>query len=257
MLPSKHCSHFVVLFRSLFLGICVRVCLSSTTAKKILCTENISQGIYNCNNVPLGVLLSNSFFSNTRCLLLSNSSLQAIPPLAAINLTNLITLDLSNNMINSFDKDTFANLTFLKYLDIRGNKVLELTPLPKGVFNSLYRLEGLKITIMNMVAANVDRFVDESVVFRESLNFLSIQKGSLKAGAYIASQFGQLTSLELYLLEGNITAQRQLLTTLRNLTKVESLSIRSCAISTLGDSDLDWMAKLKHLNLACSALTFP
>ena len=167
-----------------------------TQVEPKLCIEDIERGVYNCNNIPLVVLPSKSIPSNTKVLLLANSNLNnSIPPLASVGLVNLVTLDLSNNHISSFDDNLFTNLTSLRYLDIRGNKVLATSPLPGGVFSSLHHLETLKVTISQIAVTNVEIFLEESMAFRHSLKQLCVQQGDLSIGVYIASQFRQLNTL--------------------------------------------------------------
>ena len=145
-------------------------------------------------------------------------------------------------------------MTSLLSLDLRGN--FGLSPvIPDGLFSSLINLKTLKVNGEQFLSESSRHFMKATKSLK-SLDSFAYQRGDIQFGIQIASQLTNLTSQEFRDCDNNdkYTLAR-LLDQMRNLTKLNSLTLISCNLEAVGNNiSLDWMHNLKNINLACNFL---
>ena len=217
-------------------------------------SDSLNRLVYDCEEKDFVTFPSN-IPKNTLVLLLRKTMKSpVVPSFQAIGLAKLQVLDLSWNSINTLSNDTFKDMTSLLSLDIRGNNVLIFAP--DGLFKYLINLKILKINGMNLTQETSIRFSEQTknVISLESLVF---DNGDAKFAVQIASKYTNLTALEIIHCTANefIFNLSSFLYELRNLTKLESITILGCSFSFVGTIyPLDWMSNITMINFACNNL---
>ena len=214
--------------------------------------DELNRLVYDCTDQFLPSFPSD-LPNNTQVLILRRSMLNPIiPSFQSIGLAGLQVLDLSSNKISYLAKDTFKGMKSLLILDLRRNNVLTTLPIPRGLFADLTKVNTLKIKGGIYNKEVLEQLVGE-IKSLTSLTSLIYQYGYAKMAASIVGQLPQLTSVEFHRVIFDYEFQSDFILNLRNLKKLEALSIRaSSGLVTLGSKVLNWTTNLKHLNLACN-----
>ena len=185
-----------------------------------------------------------AFPNETTRLILSHSTIQAIPADAFRQLSNLRTLDLSENHIHTLHKASFRGLINLQQLNLNDN---EITFFPATIFNEMYSLEtltisggGQKYEILPTLPVNVVR----------NLRTLSL---SLRNGALIPSVYAQITALETLDFYGSHVkfTDHTLLDGIRG-SNITSLSFRGGELSHIAPGTFSNMSNLRSLIFCCN-----
>ena len=226
----------------------------SITPNCSVSTDNLGRFVYDCRGHYFAVFPSN-IPNNTLVLLLRRTmNSPTVPSFQTIGLEKLQVLDLSWNAIYKFTNDTFKDMTSLISLDLRGN--FGFAPVvPDGLFTNLINLRRLQINGGQFLFESSKNFV-ETVKSLQSLDSFVFYNGDIKFGIQIASQLTNLTSQEFRECNNDdMYTLAQLLDQLRNLTKLNSITIVSCDLHNVGNiTSLDWMYNVKNINLACNFL---
>ncbi|XP_060598141.1 polycystin-1-like isoform X3 [Ruditapes philippinarum] len=209
-------------------------CTSSTWIYQNNKVQNISCRGQNLLSVPtdakegsdvIRLDLADNLISN-----LSNNEFQYF--------TNLLDLDLSNNKISVFDLDTFTNLTNLQFLNLAGNN---LSTLPSGTFTSI-SVTTLDLSSINLQSVDRDHF--KNLVNLEELylshNNLSILEQHL---------FKDLQSLRLIDLSHNVITyvDKDFLNDANSLTNLDLSNNRIASLDKSTFNDLKYL-EILYLN---------
>ena len=216
-------------------------------------TDNLARFVYDCSGYYFGVFPSN--IPNKTLVLLLRRTMKSptVPSFQVIGLEKLQVLDLSWNSINKLSNNTFKDMTSLLSLDIRGNFVLAPV-VPDGLFNSLIKLRTLQVEGAQFTRESSKYFI-EATKSLSMLNSFVFYGGDVKFGIYMASQLTNLTSLEFRMcFNPELFSLAQILHQLRNLTKLESITIVHCYLSNVGNISLDGLKNVRSINLGCNYL---
>lgn len=106
-------------------------------------------------------------------LIFHNCSIHTFPSFSFSNITNLLYLDLSNNLIETLYANTFSTLVKLRILNFEGNRLLRV--IEPMAFKSLQRLKTLNIT-----DSKIEVIEEYTFVGLENLQFLNLSNNSIR-----------------------------------------------------------------------------
>ncbi|XP_064642936.1 leucine-rich repeat-containing protein 4B-like isoform X2 [Lineus longissimus] len=222
---------------------CPTECVCNNTLQSIYCKEgyrvHFASFVEDISKVVQNLTVVGAWFPNIPGYLNKLHSLQhlafpecrieTINETAFTNMTNLVELNLSGNLLHSLDERVFSNLSSLQVLDLSHNLIDRL---PEKVFKLLISLK-----VLNIRSNRIQYFASKTFHNLRNLNYLDISFNQLH---FLESKSLQKCSKLQYLLLGSNSLRSLHEDTLFNLTKLRDIELDNnpwvCSCS------LQWLA---------------
>ncbi|XP_062233512.1 probable LRR receptor-like serine/threonine-protein kinase At1g56130 [Phragmites australis] len=172
-------------------------------------------------------------------------NITVIPP-ELFNLTELVSLDLSNNNLSGPIPPEVANLSKLETWHFNNNQLSGSFP---SQSSSLRNLQSLWM-FDNYIEGPVPQFIENLT------NLIDLRMYGMKLQGPIPQNFSNLTNLEILML-GDLEGGRSSFNFIANGSNLSTLSLRKCGISDQLSSTLPNLPKLKYLDLRLNNLPGP